>query len=98
MGDDIARPIPVVLILEQQCRYPGNLLAALDSYRLPAQMNKRFVVIQTPKVSLIGLQKRLCDDMFYVWLRISPEPVQSIPERICHATHYRLPCFSLTAF
>jgi hypothetical protein len=42
------------------------LFATLNSYRLTAQMDERFVLVQTLNVTLPGLLQRLSDDMFYV--------------------------------
>jgi hypothetical protein len=77
------------LSLGPQCRYLAYLLTALDSYRLTAQMNKRFVLVQTLKITLTGLLQRLCDDVFYVWVCVGTKSVKSIAERICHVDHYR---------
>jgi hypothetical protein len=60
------------------------LLATLESYRLTVQMGKRFVLVQTLKVTLPGLLQRLSDDVFYVGVHVSTKPVKSIPERVSH--------------
>lgn len=67
-----------------QCRYLVNLFATLNSYRLTAQTDERFVLVQTLNVTLPGLLQRLSDDMFYVWVYVSTQPVKSIPLRVCH--------------
>jgi hypothetical protein len=73
----------------QQCRYLINLLATLESYRLTAQMNKRFILVQTLKVTLPGLLQRLSDNVLYVGVCVNTKPMKSIPERVCHVHHYR---------
>jgi hypothetical protein len=67
------------------------LLATLESYRLAAQMNKRFILAQTLKVTLPGLLQRLSDNVLYVGVCVSTKPMKSIPERVCHVHHYRRP-------
>ena len=67
-----------------QSRYLVNLLATLNSYRLTAQMDERFVLVQTLNLTLPSLLQRLSDDMFYVWVHVSTQPVKSIPLRVCH--------------
>ena len=51
-------------LLWLQSRYLANLFATLNSYRLTAQMDERFVLVLTLNVTLPGLLQRLSDDSF----------------------------------
>jgi hypothetical protein len=66
------------------------LFAALNFHGLTVEMNKRLILSEILKVSLIILLQCLRDDVLYVGMCVSPKPMKSIPERVCHASIVRL--------